>query len=219
MLDETARKRVADAVAAAEAHTSGEIVCIVERRLDPDPLMPWLVGALAALALPPVVITAQLALGEGWQAGGYAAASASTLAELVLLQVLCFGGGWALTRIAVVRRFVTPRAVRRRRVHDAAMRHFVSRGVHQTRDRTGVLVFVVEDERMAEIVADEGIHQKVKPVVWAAAIDALVAGVARGEVAQGFEAAIAKCGEVLAEHFPPRPDDIDELANRLVVLD
>ena len=41
---------------------------------------------------------------------------------------------------------------------------------------------------------------------------------APGRPADGFEAAIAQVGAVLAEHFPPRPRNPDEIANRLVEI-
>ena len=34
-----------------------------------------------------------------------------------------------------------------------------------------------------------------------------------------FERAITICGDVLAQHAPPRPHDKDELPNRLILLD
>ncbi|MEO0603316.1 MAG: TPM domain-containing protein [Myxococcota bacterium] len=220
LLDDAGRQRVADAVAKAEATTSGELVCIVERQLEPDKTTPWLVGALAALAFPPPLLAAQLLLlSGGWTDGHGGPDGSLALLELVVLEGLVFAVFYGLARVPAVRRFVEPRSIRAQRVHDAALRHFVSRGVHQTRDRTGVLLFVAEEEHRAEIVADEGIYAKVDAKVWVEAIEALVAGVKQDDVVSGFERAIAMCGEVLAEHFPPRPDDIDELSNRLIVLD
>ncbi|MEN0065690.1 MAG: TPM domain-containing protein [Myxococcota bacterium] len=219
LLDEAARTRVATAVANAEAETSGEIVCIVERALEPHWATAWLLGAVGALTLPTAFLAAQSLWAADWEASHLAPSTPFILVELVGLQGLAFGALYALAAIPAVRRMIEPAAVRRRRVHDAAMRHFVSRGVHQTRDRTGILLFVVEQEKWAEIVADEGIHAKVGSDVWVDAIQALVAGVKRDDVVGGFEAAIGRCAEVLTEHFPRRPDDVDELSNRLVVLD
>ena len=36
--------------------------------------------------------------------------------------------------------------------------------------------------------------------------------------AAGFEAAVGLCGAVLADHFPPRPSNPNEVADRLVVI-
>lgn len=230
MLTEAEQDRIAKAVTAAEAKTSGEIVCIYERRLEPDRATPILVGAVAALAVPPGLVLAQLAAGGGaliaWGGGAWAAAhrmphaeAAGVLGEIVLLQIVCFVAAYLLYRIPQFRRWTTPRAIKRARAQRAGLDHFVSRGIHLTRDRTGVLIFVVEEDRQVEIIADKGIYEKVSADVWGDAVAALASGLHRGDAGGGFEAAIGKCGEVLAAHFPPRPDDIDELSNRIVLID
>jgi putative membrane protein len=99
-----------------------------------------------------------------------------------------------------------------------AMQQFFAHGLHRTERRTGVLIFAAVAERYAEIVADAGIDSKVTPQVWAAAIDALIEGIKQGRPADGFVAAIERCGRVLAEHFPPGALKRDELPNRLVEI-
>jgi len=37
-----------------------------------------------------------------------------------------------------------------------------------------------------------------------------------GNVCGGICAAIEKCGKALAEHFPPRPDDVNELPDGVI---
>ena len=76
-------------------------------------------------------------------------------------------------------------------------------GVAHTKNRTGVLIFVSLAERYARIIADEGIAEKVQGAEWQAAIDALTGHMRDGRIAQGFVAAIERCGAVLAAHAPP----------------
>ena len=46
-----------------------------------------------------------------------------------------------------------------------------------------------------------------------------MAGFKAGQPAQGFEDAIASCGAILAQHFPPRDDgNPNELSDSVVVL-
>jgi putative membrane protein len=59
----------------------------------------------------------------------------------------------------------------------------------------------------------------VRPIVWEEVIGELTSHLARGTRDQGFITAIALCGKVLAEHFPPGRADKDELPNHLIVLD
>ena len=49
-------------------------------------------------------------------------------------------------------------------------------------------------------------------------MDRLIGEVRVGRLADGLIAAVEDAGEVLAEHFPPRAGDRDELANDVVIL-
>jgi putative membrane protein len=40
----------------------------------------------------------------------------------------------------------------------------------------------------------------------------------KGDPAGGFEIAISLCGDVLAEHFPPRATNPNEVEDRLVLI-
>jgi putative membrane protein len=124
-----------------------------------------------------------------------------------------------LLQIPALRRHVIPAAVARRRAGLLARAQFLAQGLHRTRERTGVLLFVAVEERYVEIIADEGINARVPPGAWQSIVDAFVAKVRAGDVAGGFVGAVTACGELLAEHFPCEPDDVDELPDRLVELD
>ena len=82
-----------------------------------------------------------------------------------------------------------------------------------TRARTGVLVFVAVAEHYVEIIADEGINALVPPGTWDKAVADFVEQVRAGRVTEGFLAVVETVGTRLAEHFPPPPDDSDELPN------
>ena len=72
-------------------------------------------------------------------------------------------------------------------------------------------------ERYARIIADDGIAQKVQASEWQAAIDALRGNMRAGHIAQGFVAAIERCGTVLATHAPPDGSP-NALPDRLYVM-
>ena len=81
-----------------------------------------------------------------------------------------------------------------------------------------MLIFASEAEHYAEIIADTGIHAKVKPEVWDEAVKALIDAIGAGRPADGFIAAIERCGVVLAKNFPPGVLNRDELPNRLIEI-
>ncbi len=57
-------------------------------------------------------------------------------------------------------------------------------------------------ERYARIIADDHLAAKVPAGEWRSAVDALTAHMKDGRIAEGFVAAIERCGAVLSEHAP-----------------
>lgn len=222
-----AHDRIAAAIAAAETRTSGEIFCVLARRVSSyrDVSLGW--AAAAALLLPLGLIPLGFdaawipGFGDSWQAAHLAAQEVSTgqaLGAYAVIQAVVFLIVYLVTRLPVVTRWVTPRAVRRARVRSAAVQQFLAHGLHVTEARTGVLIFAALADHQVEVVADEGIHARVDQEVWADAAEALAQGLKRGDAAAGFEAAVELCGAVLADHFPPRPANPNEVADRLVII-
>ncbi|RYG14682.1 MAG: TPM domain-containing protein [Caulobacteraceae bacterium] len=215
---------MAEAISAAEQQTSGEIFCVVSRRVSAyvDVSLAW--AAAMALLAPIVFIPFVLDFrwpGDGWEAAHEAAQAATTgqaLALYALSQALVFVGVFLLTRIPAVRRLATPAAIRRGRVREAALQQFLAHGVHVTEKRTGVLIFAALDEQQVELIADEGIYAKVDEDAWAQAVAVLTRELRADRPVEGFAAAIDLCGQVLARHFPPRPDNPNELPDHLILL-
>ena len=116
------------------------------------------------------------------------------------------------------RRADAARGAPRRR---ASRRHgAVSQPRHRAHRRTarGILIFVSLAERYARIIADDGIAARVPQTQWQAAVDALIAHMRDGRIADGFIAAIDLCGNELATHFPRKTDSRDELPNRIYLI-
>ncbi len=219
--------RIAAAIAEAEAHTSGEIFCVLARKVSDYRDVSLTCATAAALVLPLLLIPVGFepswvrGFSQGWEAGHLAARDVTVghaLAAYALLQAGIFLLVFVLTSIPPVRRWVTPRSIRTARVRKAALQQFLAHGVHVTEARTGVLLFACLADHQVEVLADSGIHEKVDESVWAEAVEALARGLKQGEAAAGFEAAIGLTGAVLAEHFPPQPRDRNELDDRLVVI-
>ena len=152
------RQRISAAIQAAERRTTGEIVCVLARHSAESTALPILLAALAALALP-------------WLLVGL-----TTLPVLIILslQFALFLGLAAMLSVPRVRVGLLPKATRQAIAHRAAMEQFMLRGIGRTEGRTGVLVFVSLAERYARIVADEAIASRVAQADWQSAIDALV---------------------------------------------
>lgn len=103
---------------------------------------------------------------------------------------------------------------RRRLVHavrDRAVRAFFEKELHHTRQQNGVLIFISLLERKVWILGDRGIHDKIPAHVWNGLARELSAGIREGRACESLCTVVARCGELLAGHFPKTPDDRNEL--------
>jgi putative membrane protein len=196
------RQRVSTAIHAAEAKTTGEIVCVLAQASSDATALPILLAALVALAFPWAMV----------------AFTAMPVNGILLLQVAVFFVLALLLCLPRVRIALVPRAARRAQAHRTAMEQFMIRGVSRKKDRTGILIFVSLAERYARIVADEGIAARVPQSEWQGAVDALVAHMRRGCISDGFIAAIERCGKVLEQNFPASQTTRDELPDRIYLI-
>jgi putative membrane protein len=124
--------------------------------------------------------------------------------------------GFLIGRISTVKRLVASKDRIAEAVHALALASFSEYGLHYTRDHTGILILVSLLEHRVEVLADRGINSKVDRAVWQEIVHTLTAGLKSGQACDAFCKAIARCGEILATHFPRQADDKDELPNRLV---
>jgi putative membrane protein len=203
VLSEADATRLAEAVRRAEAQTSGEIRVVVSTR----PLVPHFTYALiwaavVALALPwPLAFLLPLGV-----------------PDVLALQAGCFVLLGALLAFTPLGARAVPRAVQHAAARGAALDHFLGFGIHQTRGRTGVLIFVALPEHRVEVVADEAIHASVGHAAWTDICGRVLAGSREGRLVDGLEAGIAEAGRLLALHAPREGGDIDELPNHIVLL-
>ena len=228
LLSQDDHERVRAAVDAAEARTSGEIVSVVARECSEYWEVPLIWAAAIALILPLAAMLLGVrpdivpTLAGGWiaaNAGGADAAIGHALLAYAVLQGLLFTLVALLVSIPPVRRLLTPRALKRERVHRRALEQFMTRAYHLTDDNTGVLIFASLAERQAIVLADDGVAAKVGPAEWKAVVDALVAGMKAGDAGSGFVGAIGKAADILAAHCPRRPSDRNELPDTVIELD
>ncbi len=215
------RERIGAAIGAAEADTAGEIVVIVSTASHRYGTTALSLAALVALAVPVVAVLSgwsPAALNPGWTTGEATSLERRSLEVLILVQTAVFVAVLALGWWTPLARLCTPHGLRRDRVHKHAMVQFRARGLEATAGRTGVLLYIDEPEHIAEVIADTAVFEKVPAEHWADTIDALTAGIARGEPAEGMVTAISRAGAVLAAHFPPATDNRNELPDRMIEI-
>jgi len=105
------------------------------------------------------------------------------------------------------------------KVYDQAVREFERQGMTKTRDKTGVLILLVWEERKFAIVGDTGIHAKLGDDYWASRAEELKSYFAAGDYVRGLTAVVENVGRELAKHFSRKADDRDELPDAPIVED
>jgi uncharacterized membrane protein len=96
-----------------------------------------------------------------------------------------------------------------------AVEVFERLGMHRTELRAGVLGYVAVADRKLAVIGDAGIHTRVGQAYWDA-LAARILGHLRDERPRdGLVDAVTEIGASLATYFPRRPDDRNELADRV----
>ncbi len=220
-LSDAEKARITAAVTAAEQRSAGEIVTIIAPRSDDydDIAQDWAIS-IAFLAFALFIALAPFFVHLlGWAIGGWAMPGAQGQLVLLFAAVLfAYFGALVLLQSKRLRLMLTSRATKHRRVRAQALTVFKITTRQRTAAATGVLIYLSEEERMAEIIAEAGIYAKVAEAIWHDAMLALVADVREGRVADGMVAAVGIVGEVLAAHFPRDALDVNELSDRVIEL-
>ncbi len=100
---------------------------------------------------------------------------------------------------------------------DMAVNEFYRLGMDKTRDRTGVLIYILLSERKIQIIADKGINDKVENETWQKIAESIAEYFKKGKYLDGIIKGIEQIGELLSQHFPIKPDDINELPNDIEI--
>lgn len=201
LLSEEDARRVEQAIQRVEAESATELVVAVVRQSGEY----WLWRVLLAV---------------GWALG------AALLVHFWLPQIPTV---WVLLAEPVVgglvyalseweplkRRLISPedadRAVRAR-----AFALFSERGLHRTRDRTGLLILVSELEHEVVILGDSGIHERLHEEGWTKEVSLLLQRIREGKLGEGLLEVIGDFETVLKEIAPARADNVNELPNTIV---
>ncbi|HUU03879.1 MAG TPA: TPM domain-containing protein [Myxococcota bacterium] len=218
---EAERTRIEQSVAEAEKGTSGEIVPVVATASGDYDRAEDIFGLWLAIAS--LVVGWWLLLPSGgpgeWSEGALRVSWVELLAGIVLAVAFFILGAGLAGRVGVLRRLFIPRGQMSREVESAAGRAFFEHGLRGTRHSTGIMIYLSLYERMARVTGDRAISEKLTDDAWRAVRDLIISGIKRGKAADGVVAGIRRCGEILAEHFPIEPGDVNELSNELRLID
>jgi putative membrane protein len=198
------QERLAQLIGQVERTTAGEIVAVVLHKS----------ASYGSYRIATAALLALLGTSAGHLTWPWLSAM-ELLGAQALLGILLY---WLLGWPALLR-CITPRAVQRRAVSDRVKLLFIERGVTETRDRSGVLILLSALERRVEILGDRGIHEHLGDDTWRSMVSELTHAIGNGKAADGLAKIIERLGSELSAKFPARPDDTNELPNRIVTDD
>ncbi|NOY10254.1 MAG: hypothetical protein GXP33_15580 [Spirochaetes bacterium] len=205
------RDKVRNCVAEAEKTTSGEIVPMIVTASYHYP-MAEMIGSLILSLLTAVVVTLIAAVKKSW--GGVTVWDLWIFPAVFSVAFVIF---YALVRnVLFLKRLLITKSEMEEEVTEAALTSFYREGLQHTRDRTGILIYISVFERLAYVLADEGINAKVNPDVWQEVVDIVVSSIKEHKQADGICRAVKKCGELVQKNFPIKSDDTNELDNLIV---
>ena len=204
-------ERIRRAVAEAEGRTSGEIVPYLVPQSGRYSVAVWRgasMAAVGALLVALLVFQFYSGWGLGWLHTGWGVALVALIAGTL--------GALLAAYVPPLKRLIAGSDRLVRRVHYRAMRAFVEEEVFNTRDRTGILLFISLFEHRIEVLGDTGINQHVTPDEWTDVVLRIREGIKSGHLADGLVEAIEMCGRLLERGgVDIKPDDENELPDRI----
>ncbi|MCZ7602983.1 MAG: TPM domain-containing protein [Melioribacteraceae bacterium] len=100
-------------------------------------------------------------------------------------------------------------------IRKLAEEEFFRLGMNNTRDKTGILIYVNLLLRQFYILADSGINEKVDQATWDKIRDEIQNEFKLGHYTEGIIFGINEVGKILSSNFPIKPDDVNELTNKV----
>ena len=106
---------------------------------------------------------------------------------------------------------------RKKNIRLLAEKEFHKLNMHNTRDKTGILLYMLLSDRQFYILADQGIHEKVGNETWDKLRDEIQLKFQNGNFCDGILWGVDRVGKILTKHFPVKSDDTNELSNEIVI--
>lgn len=198
-LTDASKQALTEAVETIERQTSAEVVVAVREKSGSMLHTDLLAGCLGGLCTLGFMLFSPFAF---------------TL-EAILLDTFLFGALSMLlcSRLPALRFHLTPRRLAEESVQRAARAEFFDAHISETRGRTGILIYVSQTERMAEVLADSGVRNAVDVAAWEACVRRIRKVVATVQDGVALAQSVSELSSVLAPCLPRQSDDADELAN------
>jgi putative membrane protein len=207
-------QRIQAAVRNAEDKISGEIVPVIVERSGTYAIANYK-GALigASLSFIAMVVLDRFIVDEATHTLFY------DPVFLFLVTVLgAIIGGVIPSYSDPIKRFLVGKRYQDIATRQSAENAFLEEEVFNTRQRTGIMIFVSFFEHEVIVMADKGISKVVDQAQWDKIVQDIVHNIKGGNIVEALENGIKQCGEILlAKGFTKTADDTNELHDNLRV--
>ena len=201
-------ERIKKAVREAESKISGEIVPVFVEKSGAYTIATYRAGLIAAAAAFLFIVIFDR----------YVPSLAVYDPLLIFVSVMLVGSiGASLAHfINPVKKLMLSQAHMDQATRQRAETAFLEGEVFNTRQRTGILIFISFFEHEVIVMADKGINKEVDQKEWDALVRSIIEQVKKGKLADGIIAAVGRCGDILLEKkFAITQDDVNELGDDL----
>ena len=102
---------------------------------------------------------------------------------------------------------------KKRTIDELARQEFHALGMTKTKERTGILIFLLLEDKKFYILADDGIHTKVEDGTWNKIANEISNHFSQNNFRLGIIHGVKLVGMELSKFFPRKADDTNELPN------
>ena len=205
-------QKIKAAVKVAEDKISGEIVPVIVERSGNYTTAHYKAGMIAAaLAYAVMIILDRYVIEDANHTLYY-----DPVFIFVVVTLAGIAGALLLSASSALKRLFVSNEHLDLSTRQRAEMAFLEEEVFNTRQRTGIMIFISFFEHKVIVMADKGISKLVEQREWDNIVHSLVVHIRNGEIVQGLEASIQRCGEILLERgFNKTEGDINELGDDL----
>ena len=212
-------KKIVSAVKKAESKTSGEIATAMIKESYDYAIYELMFAVIIGFVYFVIMMffvgnIEQLLQGKFWDYSVNYLIMFYGFSTFIVITLFYFIGN-----ISSIDRLIVPKKIRNQKVQERATRYFMESGVYNTKDRTGILIFISIMERRVELLADSGINEKISAEKWQKIVENIIKGIKQKDIATHLIESINECGELLAKHFPIQSDDKNELTDDIDILE
>jgi putative membrane protein len=207
-------QRIKAAVKTAEEKISGEIVPVIVERSGNYAIANYkgsLIGASLTFAF--IILLDRYVIED--------AANTLFYDPVFIFLVTVLGGvlGAAISNFSdPIKRLLVSKKYQDIITRQSAENAFLEEEVFNTRQRTGIMIFVSFFEHEVIVMADKGINKVVEQKQWDKIVADIVKSIREGKIVEALENGIRECGNILLEKgFKKMEDDTNELHDNLRV--